>query len=260
MSINQKIEPASIPYFFRLLHGNAVVYSDLEKAWGIVVSTVPLCPLRSWGWSPGTTGPFCLELGCSVFLHHQKTSYRLKLNIGKDFYRYCFLLFNKQPFVCVQTSRKPAEDRRVFSESDAPDEVHVCGLLFQSSICSQCTHTAQVKKCSCNERHKKCEEKIPRTNAILPKHSNMFYVCVTVKNWGSTWSQRGHPVQGSWLWPPVWVNPSPDWRDTLHCWKNWTGTCRLTFSHLLPKVINSQMPIIIILSNFLTLEIYENIR
>lgn len=177
MSFNQKIEPASIPYFFRLLHSNAVVLPDLEKAWGIVVSTVPLCSLRSWGWSPGTTGPFCLELGCSVFPHHQKTSYRLKLNIGKDFYRYCFLLFNKQPFVRVQTSRKPAEDRRVFSESDAPDEVHVCGLLFQPSICSQCTYTARVKKCSWNERCKKCEEKIPRTYAILPKHSNMFYLC-----------------------------------------------------------------------------------
>lgn len=94
-------------------------------------------------------------------------------------HHFCFLFFNKQPFVYVQTSREPAEDRRVFSESDAPDEVNVRGLLFQSSICSQCTHTAQVKKKIKNAVGTKDTRnvKILRTAAILPKHTNRFHVC-----------------------------------------------------------------------------------
>lgn len=74
----------------------------------------------------------------------------------------------------MQTSREPAEDRRVFSESDAPDEVHVFGVLFQPSICSQCTHAARVKKNSGNHRHKDCQEEMLQT--ALPKNINMFGV------------------------------------------------------------------------------------
>lgn len=63
---------------------------------------------------------------------------------------------------------------------------------------------------------------------IFWMYVNIFCVCVciAVRNWGSTWSQRGRPVLGSWLWPRVWVNPLPDWRGTRRCWKNWTDTWR----------------------------------
>lgn len=86
----------------------------------------------------------------------KKASYRLSLNVGKDFLSLLLFIFQKNVCVCVQTSREPAEDRGVFSEPDAPDEVHVCGLLFQPSICSQCAHTAQVtgKKKKQLERNK----------------------------------------------------------------------------------------------------------
>lgn len=52
-------------------------------------------------------------------------------------------------------------------------------------------------------------------------------VCIPVRNLGSSWSRRGRPLLGSWLWPLAWVNPSPDWRDTQPCWKNWRDTWRL---------------------------------
>ena len=138
-------------------------------------------------------------------------------------------------YLCVQTSREPAKDWRVFSDFDAPDEVHVCSLLFQPSICSQCTHTTQVKENAIGLKDRpnvkrRCRELVRFFWSILK-----CFMCVTAKNWGSTWSQKGHPLQESWPWPLVWANPSPDWRDTLHCWKNWTGTCRLTSSHLLPN-------------------------
>lgn len=188
---------------------------------------------------PSDNTPFCLELACSVSPAPSKSIPQVVID-----YRKGFLFFSKQPFVCVQTSRDPAEDRRVFSESDAPDEVHVCGLLFQPSVCSQCAHTAQVKTNAAGTRDTRNVKKRYREPVWFFQGILICFMCVTVKNWGSTWSQRGHPVQGSWLWPPVWVNPSPDWKDTLHCWKNWTGTCRLSSSHLLPKVLNSQMTII----------------
>lgn len=55
------------------------------------------------------------------------------------------LLFLKKNIPFVQTPREPAENRGVLSEPDAPDEDHICGLLLQSSVCSQRSHTTHVR-------------------------------------------------------------------------------------------------------------------
>lgn len=129
MSSNQKIN------FITLPHINVIVW-------------LALSPHSKSVMIPSNNRPLCLELECffSLFAHHQKALYGLSLNRGKDFFVFIAFYFLINNHLCVQTPREPAEDRRVFSEPDAPDEIHVCGLLFQPSICSQCTHTAQVNE------------------------------------------------------------------------------------------------------------------
>lgn len=58
-------------------------------------------------------------------------------------HRVLLFLLKKIPF--VQTPGEPAENRGVLSEPDAPDEDHICGLLLQSSVCSQRSHTTRVR-------------------------------------------------------------------------------------------------------------------
>ena len=143
--------------------------------------------------------------------------------------------------VFLQTPRESAEDRRVFPESDAPDEDPLFGLLLHPSSCCQCTHPTQVQ----SQKYGVCRLYQPQNKTLGLKEKielclniQRFVclslcvcvcvcVCITVRSWESTWSQRGRPVQGSWPWPPVWVNLSRDWRDTRPCSKNWRDTWRL---------------------------------